>query len=80
MGLVEVLRHLPRLLRLRGSLQQRILQWRPDVFIGVDFKEFNLGLARRLKKAGHAHGPVRESPGLGLAPGAVRVPSARPWI
>ena len=52
MGLVEVLRHLPRLLRLRGSLQQRILDWRPDVFIGVDFKEFNLGLARRLKKQG----------------------------
>jgi lipid-A-disaccharide synthase len=52
MGLTEVLRHLPRLLRLRSSLQQRILEWRPDVFIGVDFKEFNLGLARRLKKQG----------------------------
>lgn len=52
MGLTEVLRHLPRLLRLRSSLQRRILAWRPDVFIGVDFKEFNLGLARRLKKQG----------------------------
>lgn len=52
MGLTEVLRHLPRLLRLRSALQQRILDWRPDVFIGVDFKEFNLGLARRLKKRG----------------------------
>jgi lipid-A-disaccharide synthase len=52
MGLTEVLRHLPRLLRLRASLQHRILDWRPDVFIGVDFKEFNLGLARRLKKKG----------------------------
>jgi lipid-A-disaccharide synthase len=52
MGLTEVLRHLPRLLQLRSSLQQRILDWRPDVFIGVDFKEFNLGLARRLKKQG----------------------------
>jgi len=52
MGLTEVLRHLPRLLRLRGALQRRILGWRPDVFIGVDFKEFNLGLARRLKKQG----------------------------
>src|SRR6187397_2582475 len=52
MGLTEVLRHLPRLLRLRGSLQQRIVDWRPDVFVGVDFKEFNLGLARRLKKQG----------------------------
>jgi lipid-A-disaccharide synthase len=52
MGLTEVLRHLPRLLRLRATLQRRILDWRPDVFIGVDFKEFNLGLARRLKKQG----------------------------
>lgn len=52
MGLTEILRHLPRLMRLRASLQQRILEWRPDVFIGVDFKEFNLGLARRLKKQG----------------------------
>jgi lipid-A-disaccharide synthase len=52
MGLTEVLRHLPRLLRMRAALQRRILEWRPDVFIGVDFKEFNLGLARRLKKQG----------------------------
>lgn len=52
MGLTEILRHLPRLLRLRHSLQQRIVEWRPDVFIGVDFKEFNLGLARRLKQQG----------------------------
>jgi lipid-A-disaccharide synthase len=52
MGLTEILRHLPRLWRLRRSLQQRILAWRPDVFIGVDFKEFNLGLARRLKANG----------------------------
>ena len=52
MGLTEVLRHLPRLLRIRSQLQRRILDWRPDVFVGVDFKEFNLGLARRLKKQG----------------------------
>ena len=52
MGLTEILRHLPRLMRLRSALQRRILDWRPDVFIGVDFKEFNLGLARRLKKQG----------------------------
>ena len=52
MGLTEILRHLPRLLRMRSALQRRILDWRPDVFIGVDFKEFNLGLARRLKKQG----------------------------
>jgi lipid-A-disaccharide synthase len=52
MGLVEVLRHLPRLLRLRRGLRKRLLQWRPDVFVGVDAPDFNLGLERRLKQAG----------------------------
>lgn len=52
MGLVEVLRHLPRLLRLRRRLAGEILAWRPDVFIGVDAPEFNLGLGRRLKGHG----------------------------
>jgi lipid-A-disaccharide synthase len=52
MGLTEILRHLPRLLRLRGALKRRLLDWRPDVFIGIDAPEFNLGLAKRLKRAG----------------------------
>jgi lipid-A-disaccharide synthase len=52
MGLAEVVRHLPRLLRLRSSLRRRFLAARPDVFIGIDSPEFNLGLAGRLKRAG----------------------------
>jgi len=52
MGLTEVLTHLPRLMRLRRALRQQILEWQPDVFIGVDYKEFNLGLAKQLKRAG----------------------------
>lgn len=52
MGLAEVLRHLPRLLRLRRGLRERLLAWRPDVFIGVDAPDFNLGLERKLKQAG----------------------------
>jgi len=52
MGLVEVLQHLPRLLRLRRQLLRRIAAWRPDIFIGVDAPEFNLGLARQLKQRG----------------------------
>ena len=52
MGLAEVLRHLPRLLRLRRLLRARLLAWRPDVFIGIDAPDFNLGLERRLKQAG----------------------------
>ncbi|MGQ0836242.1 MAG: lipid-A-disaccharide synthase [Gammaproteobacteria bacterium] len=52
MGLAEVLRHLPRLLRLRARLVARFLAARPHVFVGIDAPEFNLGLARRLKRTG----------------------------
>jgi lipid-A-disaccharide synthase len=52
MGLAEVLQHLPRLLRLRGELARRFAAARPDVFVGIDSPEFNLQLARRLKRSG----------------------------
>jgi lipid-A-disaccharide synthase len=52
MGLTEVLRHLPRLLRLRWKLRKRLLNWKPDVFIGIDAPDFNLGVERWLKRRG----------------------------
>ena len=52
MGLSEVLSHLPRLLGLRRALCKRLLAWRPDVFIGIDAPDFNLGVERRLKQRG----------------------------
>ncbi len=52
MGYAEVARHLPRLLRLRRGLRQRLLAERPDVFIGIDAPDFNLGLERALKQQG----------------------------
>jgi len=52
MGLSEVLSHLPRLLRLRRALRERVLAWNPDVFIGIDAPDFNLGVERWLKQRG----------------------------
>ena len=52
MGFAEVIRHLPRLLRLRKALLQRLLDARPDVVIGIDAPDFNLGVERRLREAG----------------------------
>lgn len=54
MGLVEPLKHLPRLLRLRRRLHQRFMAQRADFFIGIDSPAFNLGLARMLRDAGVA--------------------------
>ena len=52
MGLAEILKHLPRLLRLRRDLVARLLHERPDVFVGIDSPEFNLRVAAQLR----AHG------------------------
>jgi lipid-A-disaccharide synthase len=52
MGLFEILPHLPRLLRIRRNLLARVLAERPDVYVGVDAKEFNLRVAPRLKAQG----------------------------
>lgn len=54
MGLTEVLPHLPRLLRLRSRLVHEIVARAPDVFVGIDYQQFNLSLARRLKMHGLA--------------------------
>ena len=52
MGLIEPLREIPRLLRLRKSLIDRWKQAPPDVFVGIDAPDFNFGLEKALKVAG----------------------------
>jgi lipid-A-disaccharide synthase len=52
MGLAEVLKHLPRLLRLRRSLIERIRSSGADVFVGIDAPDFNLPAAAVLKAGG----------------------------
>ena len=52
MGLVEPLAHIPRLLRLRRELARRWRESPPDVFVGIDAPDFNLGLEKKLRKAG----------------------------
>jgi lipid-A-disaccharide synthase len=51
-GIVEVLFHLLRILKIRRSLLRYFLVERPKVFIGVDAPDFNLGLEYQLKKSG----------------------------
>ena len=49
MGLVEVLKHLPGLIKVRRHLRRDALAWQPDVMIGIDAPDFNLGLERQLR-------------------------------
>jgi lipid-A-disaccharide synthase len=52
MGLVEVLSRIRRLLFVLKSMLHHFLANPPDVFIGVDAPDFNLGLALKLKNHG----------------------------
>jgi lipid-A-disaccharide synthase len=51
-GYAEVLREYPRLRAVRARLHDRLLAFRPEVFVGVDAPDFNLDLERRLRESG----------------------------
>ena len=51
-GYVEVLRHYREIVGIRQQLKDRLLDQKPDIFIGVDAPDFNLDLEADLKNAG----------------------------
>src|SRR5512144_2865669 len=51
-GYSEALRHYREIMGIRRKLARGMLADRPDLFIGVDSSDFNLGLERRLKEGG----------------------------
>ncbi|MCH2219036.1 MAG: lipid-A-disaccharide synthase [Dechloromonas sp.] len=52
MGYWDALKHYREIAGIRRQLKKRLLELRPDVFIGVDAPDFNLGLEADLKAAG----------------------------
>ena len=51
-GYAEVIKHLPELLRIRRELKDAIIREKPDLVIGIDAPDFNLGLEAAVKAAG----------------------------
>lgn len=52
MGFVEPLFRLPDLIKLRHDLIRHFIKNPPDVFIGIDAPDFNLGIELKLRQAG----------------------------
>jgi lipid-A-disaccharide synthase len=51
-GYAEALRNYVQIMSVRRRLARAMIEERPDLFIGVDSGDFNIGLERRLKEAG----------------------------
>jgi len=52
MGYIDALKNFREIYGIRRQLKKRLLDMRPDIFIGVDAPDFNLGLEIELKAAG----------------------------
>ncbi len=71
MGLAEVLQHLPRLLRLRAAAAHALAAASARMSSSASTHRSSTSASRaHLKRAGIRHRAVRESAGVGVAPGA----------
>lgn len=52
MGLIEPLKRLPELLKMRRDIIQRYTETAPSAFIGIDSPDFNLGIEKALHRVG----------------------------
>jgi lipid-A-disaccharide synthase len=52
MGLVEVLSHLPAILKVKKALLTHFEQHPPDIYVGIDAPDFNLRIEKALKQKG----------------------------
>ena len=52
MGYIEVIKSLPKILQLRHTILKQLLEYKPDVFIGVDAPDFTFYIENKLKQAG----------------------------
>ena len=58
MGIVEVLEHLPRLLKLINGMVEEIEKLQPDIVLTIDLPDFNFRVAEKLKKRGKYKGKI----------------------
>lgn len=52
MGIAGALKSLREILSIRKRIREHMLNWQPDVFVGIDVPDFNLSLEIKLKEAG----------------------------
>ena len=52
MGLIEVLKHLPTILKIRRGMLKHCQSNPPDIYIGIDAPDFNLPIEAKLKSKG----------------------------